>query len=316
MQFDISSQQSHAFGLAGLPLAYAPTGAGFVAITRDSSLVSPFGSDGTRLGWFGWRAASGRPIAVAWSPDGTAIALFQNKTGTDVGGLIAYANSAVVEVPPRDDGFVVNYQVPPGSNVSVRWSHDSQRLALVTVDRVRVFDRDGAPLWTVAGEFFGNPRWSPDDKHLYVNAMPGNAADVAYVFTADGEPLWRFASTSPASGRLSYGFGCGGEHWIDEERIGIGPYIISRDGEVIDLREPGVPNLFVRILEPLPTDLDITVDPSVGWHIVHYGDERLTYLNDGRYVFSTPQIGHDGCATGLAATGSSYPEGLERPPFQ
>ena len=103
---------------------------------------------------------------LVWS-DGERIRVHRTDDETD---RVIDAQRLPVAYGPGDAGFVALTQTP-----------------------------DAAALGTAAGEFCCNPRWSPDDKYLYVNAMPAFGGDLAYLFTADASRVWRYVSTRGAS---------------------------------------------------------------------------------------------------------------------
>ncbi len=311
---DTRTESTHAMGGRHLPIAFGPGDAGFVA-SDDGFLYQVYAPSGAPAGLGGWRAAPARPVVAAWSPDGSAVAFGQSiEDDRALVGITARGGTTASYPAMSPSGQVNRFDVPAGTSISLRWSHDSNRLAVVSADRVRVVDRGGVLLWEQAGGFHGNPRWSPDDAHLYVNAQSVDGADLAYMFGGQGELLWRFATRSSAFvDSASQGWGCSGERWLDADHIGIGSFAVSTAGEVTDLREPSV-HRFVRLLSPTPTKVGVPLASGVPWQPLRNGDDRLPLLEDGRLAFATTDFWYSGCANGLSVAGV-FEEGLERPPF-
>lgn len=273
-------------------VAYAPDDSGFIASNADDFIVSAY--DG-----------AGRVVRSLWRGPGPRTADW-GRFGIAIGGKGVATRVSV----HRSDGSQTDYLVneASGGMLSLRWAPDGGRLAVVTGGWVRVFDLDGAQLWEQRGEFFGNPRWSPDGEHLFVNAMPASGGDVAYMFTAEGELLWRYRSADQDAWP-GYGYSCLGDVWIDQQTIGIGIVAISVDGTVED--PPS------GTLDPTPGDLGIDVAPHLGIdHVRLTGTDVRVRLTDGRYVFQTSPhaAGRGGCAEGITVLVTG-PLGLERPPF-
>jgi DNA-binding CsgD family transcriptional regulator len=308
--FDTEDELDQGISASHLPVAFAADGAGFLAPTDADFVLTAFDRSGERIGDLsrGWNCGRG---AAAWSSQAIATAGYCDGPlrlwiRTYEPGLIGQASSE----PMFAD------LVPHDSNVALRWSHDGERLALVTAGDVRVLDRTGQLLWEVSssdwpitihdttddvlfegdGGFWGNPRWSPDDQHLYVHAMPGLVAEVAYLFTADGRPLFRFISTGQ--------HGCRGEVWVND-RAWFGQLGLAPDGSVIGVERP-------RLSHPDLDTIGVIVSDSIGTHGVYYADEWLRELDDGRLVVTTPATQHDGCAD--LVHGSDVRDGWEPAP--
>lgn len=280
-----------------LPLEIGPRGVGFIATYQDQFAVAAFDGRGAHLGEL-WLGGLTGPRAVAWSDDGELISHALAPGGGAQMTLTITAvegwRSVSVEAGPLSGG------------ASLEWSHDSQRLALVTDDGVRVFDRDGQLLGYFGGEFNGgdgNPRWSPDDAYLYVGRMPRSGGEVASVFNADAEPLFRFFT--PA-----YAGGCGGEVWIADGVLEFGSIDVSVDGMFSE--HDRVP----RDVYPTLESYGVVVAEGPGIHIPHHGvREDGSRTEDGRLVFSIPGIGHGGCGEGWNPSSVTEPF-IEWPPYE
>ena len=276
--------------VTSMPVTYAPDEAGFIARHEEGFYLSAFDLDG-EIGWGLWRGADEQTVAD-WGVGGIA-----------VGGKGTATRVSLWRKDGSQTGYLVDEASP--APLSLRWSPDGERLAVVTGAWVRVFNLDGAQLWEQRGEFYGNPRWAPDGQHLFVNAMPPSGGDVAYVFTENGELLWRYRAEDPRG----YGYTCGGDVWLDAVTIGIGSAAVSVDGTVEEPR--------LGTVDMTPSDLGVEAAPGLGlsWIRVSETDWR-TRLLDGRYVFQTwPfSIGRGGCAEGVTVelTGAA---GIEYPPF-
>ena len=312
-------------------IEFGPGDTGFLATTQDGFVLTAFDGHGERVADL-WLGATARTMTAAWSPDGRSVAIAGRSTSDGVRMSIR----AEIPGPPTEE-FAVS--VPARSSVALEWSHDSERLVLVVEDAVRVFGRDGELLWESQGHFWGNPRWSPDDRFLYVHELPiarRGGAEIAgilasHLFTREGQLLFRVPSAAS----------CAGDPWSFEgDALEFGRYRISVDGtltEVEDGRHPGVFSRFdspvdaalmvrwvfdagaARRLERLLADgaseMLLKLPAGEGFHFAHYGLSDTTWwTDDGRYVFTTPEIGHGGCGEGSPAP-EQPPVGVERPPF-
>lgn len=260
---------AHDLGADSLPRELGPGGAGFIATSQDHFVVSAFDGRGEHLGelWLG--GVSGR-TAVAWAEDGELIAH----------ALYPGGGSALTVTLTSVDGWTAR-PVDVGQSsggVSLEWSRDSERLAVVTDDHVRVLDRDGRVLGTYQGQFGGayaNPRWSSDDGFLYVGWMPPvGGGEVASLFSPDAEPLFRFVTPD-------YAGGCGGEVWFDAGSLQFGEHDVRVDGAL-------VPRSGERRDIWSAERLGVVLAEGVSFHLAEYG-ERGGYgeLGDGRLVFAT-----------------------------
>lgn len=280
---DIAIDVAEVFG-------YADDDSGFIASDHDGFMLNAYDTSGA-IAQSLWRGAEQR--VVDWRGDAIGVG---SKSGTTVKvAMWPSVPSAPVDLVDEDW---------PG-RLSLRVSPDGDLLAVVSNAWVRVYDATGVQLWEQRGEFFGNPRWSPDGSHLFVNAMPPSGGDVAYVFTEDGELLWRYRSDDPRG----YGYTCGGEVWLDNLTIGIGNAAVSVDGTV-EAPRPGTVDLS-------PGDLRIEVASGFGITNVQITEtDWRIQLTDGRYVFQSwpTLIGRGGCAEGITVRVTG-PVGLERPPF-
>lgn len=269
---------------------YADDDSGFIASNDDGFILNAYDTSGV-IEQSLWRGAEQR--VVDWRNDVVAAG---SKSGTTV-------KAAMWPAVPGTSFDLVDEDWT--GRLSLRVSPDGSVVAMVTPLWVRVYDTAGTQIWEQRGEFFGNPRWSPDGAHLFVNAMPPSGGDVAYLFTEDGDLLWRYRSDDPGG----YGYACGGEVWLDDLTIGIGNAAVSVDGTVEDPR-PGT-------IDPRPGDLGIEVAPPLGLADVRITEtDYRTRLTDGRHVFQVwPRpIGRGGCAEGVT-TRVTGPTGIEYPPF-
>jgi len=281
-----------------LPLEVGPGDSGFIATTQDRFVVSVFDGQGQHLREL-WLGGVSEQTATAWSPDGS---------------LIAYAI-----YPGSGSTLVVTLRSPDGSTdlsaggatssggVSLEWSKDSQRVAVVTEDWVRVFGRDGALVGGSEGEFGGpsaNPRWSEEDAYLLVDWMPQvGGGEVAYLFTPDADPIFRFFTPS-------YAGGCGGQPWVDGQTIEFGEYDLRVDGS-FELH--GRERRDVWSVERL----GVTLAAGIDFHIPHLGmRDGYAQLSDERLVFSTMTSGggHGGCGEAWSGSRETEPR-VEFPPY-
>lgn len=280
-----------------LPIEYGPGDSGFIATTQDRFVVSRFDGRGEHRADL-WLGGVNRRTAVEWAGDGSAVA-WSLGPGSD-------ARLHLTIRPVSDGGpeYAIDLGVSRGAP-SLEWPGDGRWIAVVTSDFVRVFNRDGELMWDFAGQFYGNPRWSPDASHLYVNAMPG--PDIGYLFTADGEALFRVL--------VSEASGCGGDPWlVDGSGIEFGQWTVSVEGEIEPLLTRS------RSLYPELAVYEVELAPSVdGFHIPHYASGRTSdhvdLTDDRRLVFTTPEIGHGGCAGALGGWPPGAPQ-VQRPPYE
>ncbi len=272
----------HAIGATSLPVEYGPGEVGFIAPVAGGDLVTAFDGHGDVLADL-WRAARGRAFAASWSRDGAAIAVAQEVTDARVNLGIA---PDLAHWAPVDRHFDVTPDTE--HDLSLAWSPDGSRLALVTGQAVRVLDRHGADLWSDEGQFWGNPRWSPDGRYLYVDDMPRSGADVAYIYAADGTALFRFVAPD-------YAGGCGGDPWrADGGEFDFGHYRVSVDGTFGEGGQPAG-----RLQGP--DAYGVLIPASAGWHVPQYTagarPSVVTRLDDSRAVVTVPAgAGRDGCA--------------------
>jgi DNA-binding CsgD family transcriptional regulator len=280
-----------------LPVELGPAGAGFVASTQDRFVVSVFNGAGDHIGEL-WLGGPEYPSSVSWSPDAS---------------LIAYAiypgggSSLQLTLRTPDDSSTRSVNAGTASGgISLEWSHDSRRLAVVTDDWVRVFDRTGAWIGASEGEFSGfsaNPRWSEDDAYLFVDWMPQvGGGEVAYLFAPDATPLFRFVVPD-------YAGGCGGEQWLDAQTIAFGQYDLRTDGT---FETHDAPRDFWSAER-----LGVTLADGIAFHFPHFGT-RYGYgeLEDGRLAVElfTFGGGHGGCGEAWSGFRETEPH-LDFPPY-
>ncbi|MQC82840.1 MAG: hypothetical protein DWG75_01125 [Chloroflexi bacterium] len=193
----------------------------------------------------------------------------------------------------------------------MEWSHDSERIAVVTRGHLRVFSRAGELFGQFEGEFgdeaggyWLNPRWSSDDRHLFLDDMPASGGELAYLFSADAEPLFRFFIPSFAGG-------CGGEPWIDAGTLEFGEY---------DVRIDGTFELHGRQRRDVWSigRLGVTLAEGISYHLPQLGlRDGYGVLDDGRIAFSTATwtLGGGGCGSGWGGSSETEPA-VEWPPFE
>ena len=290
-------------GVGNIPIDYGPGDSGFVMLLDGGSAAGSF--DGFGKLRFAVELA-GEFRAASWSATGALVAVGSLQAGPR--GQNAY-NLAVHRV---EDGSLVALitDVLPFEDapLALEWSHNGQQLAVVAPNHVFVVQPDGTRLWEAPGDiFFGNPRWSPSDIFLFVNADPSlidnlEGPEVDYVFTDQGVPLFRIVT--PVGG------GCVGDPWLSDERFQFASEVWSVRGELVeaDARHPG--------LYPDLAAYNIILRPGLGFHLPHYDwsyTSRTDETNDGRLVFTTPEVGHGGC--GEFTGGDLDGPIVERPPF-
>lgn len=270
-------------GLSGLPISYSANGDGFLGHTHGGGILSWFDAQGNGRGDLQIGVDVGRG-SQAWGRQAVARAGYCDRPTCNSQNVLSLWTRPVLSdgsIGQARSGPDFITTVPEFSPVSLRYSHEGDRLVLVTSDAVRVFDLTGAMIWEVQGRFHGNPRWSPDDRHLYVSEMGGG--ETAYLFSAEGAEVLRFET--------GYAGGCAGEVWLDDSAFAFGEFRVAVDGSIEEL--PRHHDLYIDL-----EALGVTLAPSTdGFHQLHYGDEYRPFLNDGTIVVSTPGIGHGGCAT-------------------
>ncbi|MDA0350634.1 MAG: hypothetical protein O3A10_00300 [Chloroflexi bacterium] len=283
------------------PAALGPGDTGFIARGRDRFVGSLFDGQGRSRRDL-WLSDPDAPFVASWAPDGEAIAIAQ------IGGQLTTV--AVTIWPELMGEQSVSFRRPAvdAEPPSLEWSPDSQRLAVVTADAVTMLDRDRSWLWTIEGEFSGNPRWSPEGRYLSVFAKPsvvardgGEAGTVfaTYVFTSDGDDVLRF----PAGGA------CEGNPWFDATSFAAFSHRVYLDGRVTTYEGPSA-DRWERL-----EDLGFEVGPDVGYHWAHIAARDASHrLEDGRLVFTTVNAGHGGCGEGSPPTEWPAAE-VDRPPY-
>jgi len=313
------------FDATSLPLAIDPVTGAFVANTAasDAGTSGPtiFDAQGQEIRQLPTHNAHYGP---AWSPVGGTLA----HVGFDAGQSGAPNTITLYILPTPDEPpiLVLEEPIPSHSPLAVEWSRDGEQLALVTVDRVRVFTRDGELIWEAEGEFQGNPRWSPlGFLHVYGIAPIDSGVDeplpYAYLFDPDGESMFR----------VRWFGACTSDPWLaDGSGIRDGRYVVLTTGELQDLGEERAADE-VSPVNPQAAVLRWARDDDGGWQLgLASGDgidPILTvapdpgryrvdrpWTTDGRYVFSTdPASTHGGCGEGWLAP-PEIPT-VERPPY-
>lgn len=313
------------FDATSSPLAIDPVTGTFVANTAasDAGTSGPtvFGAQGREIRELPTHNAHYGP---AWSPVGGTLA----HVGFDAGQLGTPNTVTLYILPTLDEPpiLVLEEPIPSHSPLAVEWSRDGERLALVTVDRVRVFTRDGERIWEATGKFAGNPRWSRRG-FLHVNGVapiePGvdeRMLPYAYLFDPDGKPTFR----------VRWFNACTGDPWlIDGSGIRDGRYVVLTTGELQDLGEERASDE----VSPVASD-EIVLRWWLGddgtWRLGRVGTHDVAQIlamapslpfhrlaepwtEDGRYVFATTVIGFDLCSEGVAARHEAPT--VERPPY-
>lgn len=285
-----------------LPITYGPGDAGFVALTQTGGDATLTAFDAHGEPRADLASVNGAGFSSAdWGARAIAIATRGERL------RVAITTSADAAATPA-----VDVDTPSRGGASIHWSHAGDRLAVVTADTVRVLDVTGETLGQASGEFYGNPRWSPDDAYLYVNAMPWRGGDLAYVFDADASPVFRYVSRGGTSTGLDggYGYGCGGEVWLDDRHFGFEDRVISVDGAIAPV-PAGVEPRYHQ-----PADFGVVVVGEAGPDLIEIPGGHLQFLDDGRFVFQTIGIlsSHGGCAVAVTLD-ATLAEGVQRPPY-
>jgi hypothetical protein len=195
---------------------------------------------------------------------------------------------------------------PTTGGISLEWSPDSEHLAVVAADRLFVVARNGEVYGRYDGHFGGadaNPRWSADGAFLYVGWMPDSGGEVAYVFSPDAKPVFRFFTPT-------YAGGCGGEVWLNAEVFEFGDHDVRLDG-TFALHGRARRDVWNK------ERLGVTLPSGTHFHLPHYGHRgKYGELADGRVVFATftRPAGHGGCGEGWSGFSNEAPR-VERPPY-
>jgi len=292
----------NSLGIPSWPVALGPGNSGFIATDPDGFLLSAYDGYGHLLQNL-WRSSDAQPAVAAWAEDGS-IAVGQNLTGTEV----AVSVFAAPDLKPAAVGDGFRTAVPDGSGLALEWSPDSEVVAVVTSDAVYGLDRNNELVWSVEGEFVGNPRWSPDGEHLTVFAKPrvvardgSDAGSVfaTYVLNRSGREVLRFSA----------GGACDGNPWLDATSFVAFSHRVYLDGRVTPYDGPSA-DRWERV-----DDLGFLVPTDLGYHYPHiaarYSDH---YLDDGRFFFVTGGVGHGGCGEGDQPTEWPAAE-VERSPY-
>ncbi len=282
-------------GQGNLPVAYGPGNDGFALLLDGGSALGVFDGRGRLL--FDVPLASDF-LDASWSQAGGVIAI-ASRLGTD---------EYDVRIQRLEDGAqisLVTDRLPfEDAGVALGWSHAGNDLAVVAPNRVFVIQPRGARLWEAPGDiYWGNPRWSKDDSYLFVNASPGAifagpGPEVDYVFTNQGVPLFRILS--------AYVGGCAIDPWLSDTEFQLHEDVWSVSGEVI---RQAPSNLFAPDLEAI----GVSLDAAIGSHIPHGGAGDGQGTDDGRVVFTTPEIGTGGC--GELFAGLYDGPVVQQPPF-
>lgn len=290
-------------GVGNLPIDYGPGDSGFVMLLDGGSAAGIF--DGFGKLRFAVELENDF-LAASWSPVGDLVAVGSLQEGPR--GQNAY-NLAVHRVGDGEQMALISDVMPfENAPLALEWSHDGRYLAVVAPIRVFVIQPDGTRLWEAPGDiFFGNPRWSPSDTYLFVNADPSlvdnlEGPEVDYVFTNRGVPLFRIVT--------SVGGGCIGDPWLSDETFQFASEVWSVNGSLV---ETGVRH---RSLYPNLAAYNINLSPGLGFHLPHYDwsyTSRTEETDDERLVFTTPEIGHGGC--GEFTGGDLDGPMVEFPPF-
>lgn len=278
------------------PVEIGPGDSGFIARDEERFVGSTFTGSGERIRDL-WLSVSDEPLIAAWAPDGQAVAISQ------INRLSVWPQ---LDSPTPQTSF--HFSGSSLTRPSLEWSPDSERLVLVTADAVRVFDRERTLLWTVEGEFTGDPRWSTDGAYLTVSAMPEVAgrygsevgiAPITYLLTRDGAEVLRVTGAGS----------CGVNPWLNASSFTAGRYLITTAGD-LDQYGGRIPEIWYG-----PDEFGLELAPALGFHLPHIASRTSgQLLEDGRLVFTTPEIGHGGCATIVGA--SEWPAiAIERPPY-
>ncbi|MDA1061612.1 MAG: hypothetical protein O2895_01660 [Chloroflexi bacterium] len=305
-----------AIDITSPPLAFDPVTGAFVANTEasDEGRGGPtvFDREGRPILDL---PAHGAHYTPAWSPTGALAHAGFDARRPGVPNTVTLYVIRALDAPPV---VILEEPIPAHSPFALGWSRDgADRLAVVTAERVRVFDWDGAQLWEAAGAYQGNPRWSQLG-FLHVYGVGEGGIPFAYLFDRDGEPLFR-----------ARGFdGCDGRLWLfDGSGIRDGRYAVLWTGTVQDFGderaddevfpfhpEPVADDDGTRRLGLVGTDDTpqiLTVAPRLQVNLL---DDPWTV--DGLYAFTTGATGGVGLACDDNAATPRDPPTVERPPYR
>ena len=281
-------------------------GAGFIARHADGALVV---YDGQGRPVRTLAPASSQPL-TAWSSDGSRIAVADCCAADSSASLTIQTLSGSGDEPADFER--------PEAVIGLEWSPDGANLAVVTSSRISVVTASGAPVWELRlPTLLGNPRWSADGRHLTVMAQADRAAGGApltYLISLSGEVRYR------AVGAIA----CGDDPWLADgetfRAFGNAFYLLSIDGrveqtatEVYGSPTKAEAHWFWRntgdAWEAVVTAPDsppqsvarVQVSTEIGFHLVHvgpeFGGDLVAWTEDGSsIIFSTPGVGHGGCA--------------------
>ncbi|HBX67454.1 MAG TPA: hypothetical protein DEG32_15330, partial [Balneolaceae bacterium] len=111
---------------------------------------------------------------IAWSPDGSKIALSTKSKGRDDIAIIDYNSGKIdkVKIPTLD------------AIASISWSPDGNKLAfdgnIGPYQDIFVYNIDTQKLVNLTGDFFSDmqPAWSQDSKFIYFSSSRGEKVDL------------------------------------------------------------------------------------------------------------------------------------------
>ena len=272
---------------------FGPNDAGFVAIGReDSRETIIFDAFGHLLVELQDEGAA----LTAWAPDGRTFAY-------------AWGNTLHVTVLPEaaSDPPEMLFTILLGAVVGLDWASDNERLAVVTQDTAYAFDRAGDELWQTPGEFYRNPRWSPDGQLLIVAA---SNPDSTYVFDRAGNLIREVEDANTCQGNLwaadSSGFFTLRAFIRIADRVpdAVGYLVQSPvDVRLVWAVERTNDGALAIVLHDRTSDSARSIAIVAGEqsiHLVHTdnyrGDDVVAWTSDGtRIVFTIPAGQHDGC---------------------
>ena len=177
----------------GPPLTEAPDGSGFLAL-RDDFILARYDAEGRHVDDLVLGINSGTAFDVAWSPAGDRYALAVVAPPNSPGFttlMVSYLElrvRAAGEIGRDPYRAIAGHGFPvAGDEVSLVWSPDGSRLAMLNGTLLIVADEDGdvvARLEVVA--VAGPPRWTPDGETLI---LPSGDSTDEQRFTRDGARL-------------------------------------------------------------------------------------------------------------------------------
>ena len=181
----------------------------------DGGRISILGFDGSPRTIFELRRRElGAPASVAWSPDGSRLAVSTDSFNVAQPVLGIH----VVDVATRRDRLLPSSRLGCRTQRDLAWSPDDARIAFVCAGRINVVDADGSKVAVVPLRMtgrFSSPSWSLSGDRLVFGLRTGAGSSI-YVVDLDGSDLRLLAAGatapvwSPDGRRIAFRTGCGG----------------------------------------------------------------------------------------------------------